>query len=294
MFLIRAYVPDVEPEEDAGAVDWLGVALTTVGLAGLIFAVENLGRELVSPVMVAAMFAVAVVCLGGYWAHARGRANAIIDLSLFRVQTFSAAVIGGGFLRVGLATTPFLLAMLLQVCFGMDAFTAGIIGFIAGAAGLMMKTVAPPILRRYGFRVVLIVNGLLVGVSFITCALLGPTTPQWVIMAVVGIGGFFRSLQFTSLNALVFADLEQHQMSRGSATSSMAQQLVQAIGIGLSATLLQVLMQLRGETKLTTPVLAWSFLIVGVVMMVSFWWFVRLPPTAGEEMHSGPRRPDKA
>jgi hypothetical protein len=102
---------------------------------------------------------------------------------------------------------------------------------------------------------------------------------------VLGVGGFFRSLQFTSLNGMAYADIEQDQMSRAATTSSMIQQLVQSIGIGLSASLLHTLMTLKGETRLTVEVVSPAFIIVGLVTMVSMLWFARLPKDAGDEMN---------
>ncbi len=146
---------------------------------------------------------------------------------------------------------PFLLAMLLQVGFGMSAFAAGLMTFISAVGALVMKTTAPPILRRFGFRTVLIVNGLICAATYMVYAFFRIDTPHWIIMATLAVGGFFRSLQFTSLNGMAYADLEQAQMSRGTTTASMAQQFMQSVSVGLAAALLHVLMRAQGETHLT-------------------------------------------
>ena len=131
----------------------------------------------------------------------------------------------------------------------------------------------------------LLVNAVIVGLSFMAYALFRPSWPHWAIMAVLGVGGFFRSLQFTALNGMAYADIDQNQMSRSTTTSSMVQQLVQAIGIGLSASLLSLLMKLNGATRMTPEVVAPAFVILGLVTMVSIFWFVRLPADAGDEMN---------
>ncbi|MDB5449208.1 MAG: transporter [Phenylobacterium sp.] len=284
VLLVRAYVPNVK-EQAVSPIDLVGIALTGVGLASLIFGFENLGRSILPPPAVAGLFALSALSLGLYWRHARGNPHAILDLSIFRIRTFSASVTGGAFMRVAMGATPFLLAMLLQIGFGMSAFAAGMMTFISAAGALLMKAVAPPILRRFGFRNVLLVNAVIVGVSFMAYSLFKPSTPHWLIMIVLAVGGVFRSLQFTSLNGLAYADIGQDRMSRASTTSAMAQQLVQSIGIGLAAALLHVLMQVRGETQLTAGAVSPAFLIVGLVSLISIAWFVPLPADAGDDMN---------
>lgn len=167
----------------------------------------------------------------------------------------------------------------------MSAFAAGLMTFISAVGALVMKTSAPPILRRFGFRTVLLVNAVIVGASFMAYALFRPDWPHWAIMAVLGIGGFFRSLQFSSLNGMAYAEVEPDQMSRAATTSSMVQQLVQSIGIGLSASLLHILMTLKGSTRLTVEVVSPAFIAVGLVTMISMFWFARLPADAGDDMN---------
>jgi len=286
--LVRAFVPDVK-EQQVSPLDWRGIALTGVGLAALIFGFENLGRDFLPPAEIAGLFALAAACFGLYWRHARGNPHAIIDLSLFRVQTFQTGVVGGGFFRIAMGATPFLLAMLLQVGFGMSAFRAGLMTFISAAGALIMKTTAPPILRRCGFRSVLVFNGVICGASFISYAFFRPDTPHWLIMMVLAIGGFFRSLQFTSLNGLAFGDIEQDRMSRASTISAMGQQLLQSVGIGFAAMLLHVISQWRGEVRLTWASVTPAFAAIGAVTFISIFWYVRLPADAGAELHSRPR-----
>jgi EmrB/QacA subfamily drug resistance transporter len=287
--LVRAFVPNVK-EQTVSPLDWWGIALTGGGLAALIFGFENLGRDFLPPVEIAGLFTLAAVCFGLYWRHARGNPHAIIDLSIFRVQTFQAGVVGGGFFRIAMGATPFLLAMLLQIGFGMSAFRAGLMTFISAAGALVMKTTAPPILRRFGFKPVLVVNGVICGATFLVYALFRPETPHWLIMCVLAVGGFFRSLQFTSLNGLAYADIDQDQMSRASTTSSMGQQLMQSVGIGLAATLMHLISQWRGEVRLTWSSVTPAFAVIGIVTFVSLIWYARLPADAGAVLHARPRR----
>jgi EmrB/QacA subfamily drug resistance transporter len=283
--LVRAFVPNVK-EQDTLPIDWVGIFLTGAGLAALIFGFENLGRNIMPPLAVAGLFATGLSCLGLYWAHARITPHAIIDLSIFRIPTFQASVIGGAFFRLVPGATPFLLAMLLQIGFGMTAFAAGLMTFISAVGALVMKTTAPPILRRFGFRMTLVVNGLICAATFMVYALFRIDTPHWLIMVALAVGGFFRSLQFTALNGMAYADLEQEQMSRGTTTASMAQQFMQSVSIGLAATLLHFLMQRQGLHRLTPEAVTPAFAIFGAATLISLVWFLRLAPDAGDEMNN--------
>jgi len=282
--LVRAYVPNIR-EQEVSPIDWRGVLLTGVGLASLMFGFENLGRDALPVWAVAALFAASFACFALYWRHARGNRHAIIDLAVFRIRTFRAAVVGGGFMRVSLGAVPFLLAMLLQVGFGMNAFAAGLMTFLSSAGALVMKTVAPPILRRFGFRSVLIVNGLIAVASFFSYAFFTPTLPHWQIMALLAAGGFFRSLQFTALNGLAYADIEPPQMTQASTTSSMCQQLVQSVGVGLAAMALHFIQVARGEDHLTWQAVSPAFVMVGLISLISLAWYVRLPADAGAALN---------
>lgn len=283
--LVRAFVPDVK-EQDTQPIDWPGILLTGFGLAGLIFGFESLRGHVVPAPVMAGLFAGGLACLGLYWAHARRTPHAIIDLSIFRIRTFQASVMGGSFFRLVPGATPFLLAMLLQEGFGMTAFKAGGMTFISAVGALAMKTTAPPILRRFGFRRVLLINGVICAATFMVYAFFRIDTPHWLIMIALAVGGFFRSLQFTSLNGMAYADLEQAQMSRATTTASMAQQFTQSVSVGLAAALLNFLMKTRGEAHLSAATVAPAFAIFGAATLVSLYWFARLPANAGDEMNN--------
>jgi len=282
--LVTRFIPNVR-EEGVRPLDWTGLVLTGVGMAGVVYGFENLGRGALPAWAVATMMAGGAACLALYVWHARRIEHAILDLDLLRIRTFTASVVGGAFMRMGMGATPFMLALLLQVAFGLSALQAGMMTFASAAAALVMKTCAPPILARFGFKKTLSVNAVIVAGTFMAYGLFNPATPHWVIYTVLLTGGFFRSLQFTSLNGMAFADIDQDRMSRASTMSTMGQQLAQSIGIGLAATLLRLIMGHAHTRHLTAATITPAFIAIGFVALISGLFFIGLPADAGAGLH---------
>jgi len=288
LFLVTRYIDDVK-EEVATPLDWPGLFLTGIGMAGIVYGFENLGRGAFPAWVVGGMLGGGILCMLVYAWHANRTPHAILDLSLLKIRTFSASVVGGAFMRMGMGASPFLLALLLQVAFGLSALQAGLMTFASAAAALVMKTAAPPILQRFGFKTVLSFNAVVVALTFMGYALFTPATPHWMIYAVLLAGGFFRSLQFTSLNGMAFADVDRAQMSRASTMSTMGQQLSQSIGVGMAATLLHLSLAHAHAKHLTAALITPTFLVIGGVAMISALFFITLPKGAGAELHGRPR-----
>ena len=136
---------------------------------------------------------------------------------------------------------PFLLPLLLQIGFGLTPFESGSLTFATAAGALLMKFTASTALRWFGFRRTLIVNGLISGAFLAACALFTPTTPHWLLLLTLLTGGFFRSLEFTALNAISYADIDQPRMSRATSFASVSQQMSGAIGVAVAAICVQTI-----------------------------------------------------
>ena len=165
-----------------------------------------------------------------YVRHARRVEHPIIDLSLLHIASFRISLLGGLLFRVAVGALPFLLPLMLQVGFGLSPFESGSLTFAAAAGALTMKLTAAPILRRFGFRNILCLNAVLSSVLLAASALFTATTPHAIIVTVLLVAGFFRSLQFTSLNALGYADVQTDQMSRATSFVAVIQQLALSSG----------------------------------------------------------------
>ena len=290
--LTSLYMPNIK-EEISQRLDLRGFVLTGAGLAAVVYGFENIGRDTLPPAAVTGLFVTGALCLMAYVLHARRTPDAILDLSVMRIPTFRASVLGGIFSRLSIGAGPFLNALLLQIGFGLNAFQAGLISFAAAAGALTMKTTARPILARYGFKRVLVFNTVISAIAVAATALFRPSTPYAVMMLVLLLGGFFRSLQFTALNALAYADVPQPQMSRASSLAAMMQQLSQSIGVGLAAILLHATLRYHHATALTADNITPAFAVIAALSMLSLLFFAGLPANAGAEV-SGRQEPEPA
>ncbi len=277
-------------EDHAPPLDKTGFALSGLGLSAFVFGLAILGETGGS---LFAGFALAAAGLGlcaAYVWHAKRTENPVIDLNLLKIQTFRAGVLGASFFRIGVGAIPFLLPLMLQLSFGLTPFQSGMLTFAAAAGSLLMKATAAPVIRAFGFRSVLIVNALVSAVFMGANGLFTAATPHALIFAVLLAGGFFRSLEFTAVNALAYADIEQAQMSRATSFASVTQQVSLSLGVAIGGLILQAAQGLRGETHISRGDFAIAFWIVAFIGALSVISFLRLPQGAGRELAGLPPR----
>jgi EmrB/QacA subfamily drug resistance transporter len=277
-------------EFETPPLDKTGFALSGVGLSAFVFGLAILGENAGSLTFGFLLAAGGIAILAAYVRHARRTPNPVIDLKLLSIPTFRAGVIGASFFRIGVGAIPFLLPLMLQLSFGLTPFQSGMITFAAAAGALIMKTTAAPIIRTFGFRRVLIVNALISSCFMAVNGFYTAATPHLVIVAILLAGGFFRSLQFTAVNALSYADIEQANMSRATSFASVAQQVALSLGVAIGALILQAARGLSGETQFVQSDFAIAFWIVAAIGATSVIWFLRLPIGAGEALAGLPSR----
>ncbi len=283
VLLANRFIPDLR-EDDVWPLDLGGAALSGVGLSCLVFGFSIAGRGFAPPAIVAALIVAGAGALIAYARHARRVETPILDLRLLKVPTFRAALLGGFLFRIGIGAMPFLLPLLLQAGFNLTAFQSGSLTFVAAAGAMAMKTAAQPILRAFGFRRVLIVNALASSAFLVANAWFTAATPHWVIMTLLLIGGFFRSLEFTALNAIGYAEIDQRAMSRATSFSAVGQQLSQSTGVALGAAALEAARAARGGDALVVDDFPPAFFAVTAVSVLSVLYFWRLAPQAGDEL----------
>jgi EmrB/QacA subfamily drug resistance transporter len=270
--------------EDPERFDLLGLVLAGVGLAGIAFGLSVAGLNLLPWPIVAALVGIGTVSMTLYVIHARRTASPVLDFSLMRLVTLRAAIIGGFLFRLGIGALPFLLPLLMQVGFGLSPFQSGMVTFGSAVGAMGMKTLAARIIRAFGFRNVMTVNAVVSSVFLAACALFTVTTPLMLILIILVVGGFFRSLEFTAINTVAYAEVETAQMSRATTLVSVNQQLSISAGVAIGAFSVESTMLMRGMTELSAADFAPAFLVVSVISAASAWFFWQMPDDAGHEI----------
>lgn len=282
------HIPELRDE--TGPLDWTGFALSGVGLALTLFGFSTIGRHLVPLSAALACLAIGLAALVAYVFHARRHPRPLLDLKLFQLATFRAGVVGGSLFRIGVGATPFLLPLMLQLGFGLTPLQSGLLTFISAAGAMFMKTLAATILRRFGFRRVLLANAWVASVLLAGYGLFTAQTPHLLISAVLLVAGCFRSLQFTSLNAIAYAEVEPAQMGQASSVAGMMQQLSLSMGVAIGGYALQLAALATGSAETATENFQFAFFVVGACSAASALMMWRLPADAGHEM-SGKAKP---
>ena len=283
ILLVMRYIADAR-EANVPPLDWRGFALTAIGLAALLYGFETMGRGVIPNGAVIALLVVGLGAIALFFAHAKLALHPIVDPALLRLPTVAASVLGGGLFRIGVGALPFLLAMQLQIGFGLSPFASGLITFISAIGALFTKPAAPPVIRMFGFRHVMIGNAVIASAFLFACALFTASTPHAIILALLFVGGFFRSLQFTCIGTLGYADVPAAMMSRANTLATMAQQIFLTLGIGLGALILHLSQSARGATVMEAIDVVPAYLAIGALSLLSVFYFTRLAPNVGEEM----------
>jgi Na+/melibiose symporter-like transporter len=248
------------------------------------FGFSTLGRHMVSTEVALGSLFIGLLALIGYVLHARRHPHPLLDLALFRLRTFRAGVVGGSLFRIGIGATPFLLPLMLQLGFGLSPLHSGLLTFVSAVGAMFMKTIAARVLKKFGFRRVLAVNALLASLLLCGYGLFRPETPHIFIIGVLLVSGCFRSLQFTSLNAISYAEVDSRRMGQASSLSGMMQQLSLSLGVAVGGYALQLVGEFNGRPPTAVQNFYIAFVIVGLISASSAWMMWRLPRNAGAEM----------
>jgi len=288
--LVSAFIENYR-EPQTPSLDWMGFLLSGTAIASLVYDCDLVERPDSSLTFVLILLGVSIAAgIAAGW-HVTHRDHPVIDPTLLKVSTFSVSVLGGAVYRVGTASLNYLLPILFQVGIGMTAFTSGVLTFGAAAGSFFMKIAAIRILRRWGFRSVLVVNGVISAVSVLVCAFFTGATPLSVIFLLLLIGGFFRSLQYTALNSMAFADIPAPRMSAAASFSSMVQQISNGMGVAVAAVVLNWVLLWNGHSLTEIPVgdIAITLILMALLTLISCAYFASLTRDAAAEV-SGHRR----
>ncbi|HBC8786721.1 MULTISPECIES: MFS transporter [Citrobacter] len=232
--LALRFIPDIHDDERR-PFDIAGFIATSVAMVSLVYAMELLGTQQPQGWLTAGLLALGTVTFLFALHHFRHTTWPMIRLDAMSVPTFRVTLYGGSLFRASISAVPFLLPLMFQVGFGMNAFHAGSLVLAVFVGNLTIKPATTPLIRWLGFKKLLLINGALNVLALLACALITPQTPVWVILLVLYLGGVFRSIQFTGISTLAFADVPGPQMSYANTLFSTATQLAVGLGISLAA-----------------------------------------------------------
>jgi EmrB/QacA subfamily drug resistance transporter len=289
IWLAGRFLPDVEL---AGSppLDIPGFLLSAAAASGIVFGLSVVSLPALPPIVGVATLLIGVAAGLLYVRHARRKAHPILDLSLFRIPVFRAAISGGSIFRIGNGAVPFLLPLMFQLGFGMTPFQSGMLTFASALGAIAMKFLASTMLKTGGFRTVLIATVLLTACFVAANGLFMPQTSPAIIIPVLIGAGFLRSLFFTSANTLVFADVEDRDASQATAIAAASQQVSIALGVAVGGGILEATAVLTGE-PVGLSAFSTAFFIVAAITVLSVIPFMRLRPDAGNSV-SGHRLRD--
>jgi EmrB/QacA subfamily drug resistance transporter len=265
--------------------DWTGFIASGAGLAAVMVAVDGVTQPGADLARMAAIGAAGVALLGFSVWHMRRAAHPLLNLSVFSVRTFRASAIGGSLSRISISSAPFLLPLMFQLGFGFGMVQSGLLMLALFAGNLGIKPATTWVLRRFGFRSTLVGNGLLAAAGFAACAFLSADTPLALMVVVLVFGGMTRSMQFTAVGTLAFADTSKDQAGGASTLFSMFQQLSAGLGIALGALALRLAQLFSGHVgEPTAPDFRFALLVMGLLTVLSLLDAWRLPANAGERV----------
>lgn len=278
MAAVVAFAPRLVAERP-GRFDTLGFTLTALGITALVVLAETFGVSLTPLWVQAALAVTAAASLGLYVRRALAIPKPILNLRLLAAPSYRASLLGGSLVRLGLGATPFLMPLLLQVGLGWSPVKAGLVTISTAAGAMACKPASAPLLRRFGFRTVLLWT--VAGTAVLTAvpAIYRSWTPVWFMVATLLIGGFVRSMQFTSANTIAYADVDKTQVSQASTLATVTQQIGMSFGVSFGALLLHLA---RGSQPALTPDrFLLPFAAVGAVTLLAAPVYWRLSPKAG-------------
>jgi MFS family permease len=215
--------------------DWVGLVLFGSGIALLSYVLEIFGEHTLRAGAVGGLVVVAMLLLLAYGLHATHAAHPLLRLGLFRIRTLRASVAGSFGTRLGVGGMPFLLPLLYQVGLGFSPIESGLLILPQSVAAISLKMLMPRILTRFGYRRVLLMNTVALGLLIALFATVGPRTAIVVICALAVAFGFLSSLQFTSMNTLVYADVTDADASMASTIASTMQQMSMSFGVAAAS-----------------------------------------------------------
>jgi len=285
LWMVYLHMPDFR-EEHVPPLDVLGLILFGSGVGLLSYVLEVFGEHTLKAGEITGLLTVSLALIAGYWLHAQREKFPLLQMSLFRLRTFNAAVSGSFFTRIGIGGVPFLLPLLYQVGFGFTPVQSGLLIMPQAAAAMSIKFAMPRILSRIGYRGVLISNTVIIGILLLLFATIGLHTPVWEIVVLAFFYGGFTSLQYTSMNTLVFADTTEEEISNAGSIASTMQQMSISFGVATAGLATAFFVPARATTNPAGMIhgIHESFIALGLFTVLSTTIFAKLKKGDGDKV----------
>jgi EmrB/QacA subfamily drug resistance transporter len=285
LYFVSRYLPDYR-ESETHRLDFVGLVLFGGGIALLSYVLEVFGEHRLSVAAILGLTALSIAMLAAYGVRGRVVRFPLLDLALFKVRTFRAAVSGGFFTRLGLGGIPFLFPLLYQIGLGFTPVQSGLLVLPQAIASIGIKSFVPAILGRFGYRKILVANTLLVGLMILSFATVGAHTPIWQIVGQAFVLGFFTSMQYSAMNTLVYADVSSSRTSAASTIAATGQQLAISFGVAGAALIAAMFVPpaLHSHPAAIVGGVQQAFLALGVLTILSSVVFMELKATDGEDL----------
>jgi EmrB/QacA subfamily drug resistance transporter len=288
-WLATRFIEETETEKPP-PLDFFGWFILGLGLASCVFGLENLGKGLMPTSTVLTWLGFGAVLVVAYVYRARTLAHPILDLSLMQTPTLHASVTGGALFRIGVGAYTIAMPMMLQVGFGLTPLRSGLLTFAGATGAIAMRTMASRLVRWFGFRNLLVANTIISTALAAGCGLLTPMTPSVTILLLILVLGFSRSMQFTCIGTMGFADIAPAAMSQATTLTATAQQISLSVGVGVAAQVLNTSMWWRHGDHLQPIDFSVTFWVVGAIAATSALIFARLAPDAGSSVSGHSKR----
>jgi EmrB/QacA subfamily drug resistance transporter len=282
LHLVWRHLPDYR-EEATPPLDLVGLLLFSSGIALLSYVLEVFGEHGLDTAAILALLGLSALLLAGYGLHAMRAPYPLLHLALFRIRTFRAAVSGSFFTRISIGGIPFLFPLLYQVGLGYTPIQSGLLMMPQAFAAMSLKMTMPRILAHFGYRSVLVGNTVMLGLLIMLFATIGGATPVWLIVSQLFMYGFFQSLQFTSMNTLVYADVSSAEAGAASSIASTAQQLSMSFGVAAASLVAALFIpdHHHAAPRQLISGIHEAFLVLGIGTVVSTLVFAGLKRTDG-------------
>jgi MFS family permease len=288
LYLVYRHLPDYRAER-SDPLDWVGLVLFSSGIALLSYVLEVFGEHTLGTREVVGLLALSLILLAGYGIHSTRTRYPLLRLALFRIRTFRAAVSGSFLTRLGIGGIPFIFPLLYQVGLGFSPVQSGLLMMPQAIAAMSLKLTMPRILARFGYRAVLVSNTLIIGLMIMLFATIGKGTPVWLIVLQVFCYGFFTSLQYTSMNTLVYAETTEEQASKASTIASTMQQMSMSFGVASASLVTAFFIPDKSRSNPTQFIngIHHAFFVFGAMTIVSTIVFRKLKRGDGHAVSQG-------